>query len=175
MFEWMLMQLASTGNASMDSVVAIVVAAASIATVIGGLLKQNAKTNTVGQYIDTFGQKTLEQEENMKRALLAARSAVPELDEKLKAYKVPLSTIEERIEKAQEQIEFFRTKTGSKAQAASLKDLPREAGIIEKTNFVPVTNELKEKDVKIKHLSDKVEELENSVKRIMDKLKAENT
>ena len=35
-----------------------------------------------------------------------------------------------------------------------------------------ITKELKEKDVKIKQLSDKVVELENSVKMIMDKLRA---
>jgi uncharacterized protein (DUF2461 family) len=35
-----------------------------------------------------------------------------------------------------------------------------------------ITKELKDKDVKIKQLSDKVVELENSVKMIMDKLRA---
>jgi hypothetical protein len=35
-----------------------------------------------------------------------------------------------------------------------------------------ITKELKEKDVKIKQLSDRVVELENSVKMIMDKLRA---
>jgi uncharacterized protein (DUF2461 family) len=35
-----------------------------------------------------------------------------------------------------------------------------------------ITKELKEKDVKIKQLSDRVIELENSVKMIMDKLRA---
>jgi uncharacterized protein (DUF2461 family) len=35
-----------------------------------------------------------------------------------------------------------------------------------------ITKELKDKDMKIKQLSDKVVELENSVKMIMDKLKA---
>jgi hypothetical protein len=35
-----------------------------------------------------------------------------------------------------------------------------------------MTNELKEKDVKIKQLSDRVIELENTVKMIMDKLRA---
>jgi septal ring factor EnvC (AmiA/AmiB activator) len=38
-----------------------------------------------------------------------------------------------------------------------------------------VTKELKDKDVKIKQLSDKVVELENSVKMIMDKLKDTKT
>jgi uncharacterized protein (DUF2461 family) len=38
-----------------------------------------------------------------------------------------------------------------------------------------VTKELKDKDIKIKQLSDKVVELENSVKMIMDKLKAPET
>ncbi len=37
-----------------------------------------------------------------------------------------------------------------------------------------MTRELKEKDVKIKQLSDKVIELENTVKMIMDKLRASN-
>jgi hypothetical protein len=36
-----------------------------------------------------------------------------------------------------------------------------------------IARELKDKDVKIKQLSDKVVELENTVKIIMDKLKAE--
>ena len=36
-----------------------------------------------------------------------------------------------------------------------------------------MTRELKEKDVKIKQLSDRVIELENTVKMIMDKLKTE--
>jgi uncharacterized protein (DUF2461 family) len=35
-----------------------------------------------------------------------------------------------------------------------------------------ITKELKDKDIKIKQLSDKVVELENSVKMIMDKLRA---
>ena len=131
-----LMQIAGTGSASMDSVVAIIVAGASIASVIGGLLKMNSKTNTAGQYLDTFAQKTLEQEENMKRALLAARSAVPELDDKLKQYEVPLSAIEKRVEAAQEQLEFFRQKTSKKAHADSVTDLPREnVRVVTKKHF----------------------------------------
>ena len=125
--ENLLMQVATTtGSASMDSVVAIVVAVASIATVVGGLLKSNAKTNVIGQYIDTFAQKTLEQEENMKRFGRASRAAVPELDVELKKYEIPLANIEKRVESTQEQVNFFRGKTSKKAQAASVSDLPRE-------------------------------------------------
>lgn len=125
--ESLLMQVASgTGSASLDSIVAIVVAVASIAGVAAGLLKQNAKTNTIGQYIDTFAQKTLEQEENMKRFGRASRAAVPELDAKLKEYEIPLSNIEKRIEATQEQIEFFRGKTASGSHADTAHDLPRE-------------------------------------------------
>ena len=122
-----LMQVAtSTGSASMDSVVAIVVAIASIATVVGGLLKANVKTNRIGQYIDTFGQKTLEQEENMKRGFMAINAVSPELKEQLKKYDIPLADIEKRVEAAQAQLEFFRGKLPAKAQAASVSELPRE-------------------------------------------------
>ena len=127
-FATILMQVAGTGNASLDSIVAIIVAGASIATVVGGLLRQNSKTRVIGQYIDTFAQKTLEQEENMKRFGQATRAAVPELDNELKKYEVPLSNIEKRIEATQEQVEFFRGK--KVPQAADLTDLPRENVVV---------------------------------------------
>lgn len=128
--EQLLMQVASTGSASMDSIVAIVIAVASIAGVVGGLLKQNAKTNRVGQYIDTFAQKTLEQEENMKRGFMAASAVSPELKEQLKKYDVPLADIEKRIEAAQAQLEFFRGKLPDKSQAESVTELPREHNVV---------------------------------------------
>lgn len=134
-FASILMQVAGgTGNASLDSIVAIIVAGASIATVVAGLLKQNAKTRNIGQYIDTFAQKTLEQEENMKRFGQASRAAVPELDAELKKFEVPLSNIEKRIEATQEQIEFFRGKK-SVPQAAELSELPRETVVVKPKNI----------------------------------------
>ena len=133
-FATILMQVAGTGNASLDSIVAIIVAGASIATVVAGLLKQNAKTRNIGQYIDTFAQKTLEQEENMKRFGQASRAAVPELDAELKKFEVPLSNIEKRIEATQEQIEFFRGKK-SVPQAAELSELPRETVVVKPKNI----------------------------------------
>jgi hypothetical protein len=40
---------------------------------------------------------------------------------------------------------------------------------------VALTKEMREKDVKIKQLSDKVIELENTIKMIMDKLRMANS
>lgn len=125
-FEQLLMQTASTGNASIDSAIAVIVAVAAIAGVVAPFLKLYAKTKTLGQYVDTFSQKTTENEEAMKRLAMAARGAVPELDDKLKEYEVPLADLERRVEAAKEQIEYFRDKIPTSSQASSITELPRE-------------------------------------------------
>ena len=122
----LLMQVQSTGNATIDSAIAVVVAVAAIAGVIAPFLKLYAKTKTLGQYVDTFSQKTAENEEAMKRIAMAARGAVPELDAKLKEYEVPLADLERRVEAARDQIEFFRDKIPVNSQASSITQLPRE-------------------------------------------------
>ena len=125
-FEQLLMQTASTGNASIDSVIAIVSAIAIIAGIAGPYLKLYGRTKKAGQYLDTFAQKTAENEEAMKRLAMAVRGAYPELDEKLKEYEIPLADLERRVDAAKEQIEFFRDKIPVNSQASSVTELPRE-------------------------------------------------
>ena len=128
-FENLLMQAAAatTGNASLDSVLVIVSAIGIIAGIAAPYLKMYARTKTLGQYVDTFAQKTAEHEENMYRFGKAARTAVPELDGELKKYEVPLSSIEKRVVGAKDQLEYFRKKTPDNQHASSLPDLPRES------------------------------------------------
>lgn len=117
----------TTGNAALDSVVAIIVAVGIIAGVAAPILKRfSGRLNTVGQLADTFSQKTGENTEEMYRALAAARSVVPELDAALKKYEVPLSKIETRVETAAEQLDYFRDKIPQSAHASSVTSLPRE-------------------------------------------------
>lgn len=122
----LLMQAAtSTGNAALDSVIAIIVSVGIIAGIAAPYLKKlNGRVATIGQYADTFAQKTGENQEEMYRALSAARSVVPELDAALKKYEVPLSKVEQRVETAAQQLEFFRDK--KVPQAANISELPRE-------------------------------------------------
>jgi septal ring factor EnvC (AmiA/AmiB activator) len=58
---------------------------------------------------------------------------------------------------------------------STLPTLNLVASVHNRKLIAAVTKELKDKDVKIKQLSDKVVELENSVKMIMDKLKDTKT
>jgi hypothetical protein len=120
------MQAPTTGNAAMDSAVAIISAIAIIAGIAAPYLKMRKETAQIGQMADTFAQKTAENTEEMYRALKAARSVVPELDEALKKYETPLSKIENRVETAAEQLEFFRNKTPGRTQASNVAELPRE-------------------------------------------------
>lgn len=125
-FQNIIMQIQSTGNATIDSAIAIIAAIGIIAGIAAPYLKLNARTKTLGQYADTFSQKSAENEETMKRLALAARGAVPELDAKLKEYEIPLADLERRVEAAKSQLEYFRNKLPSASQAASIRELPRE-------------------------------------------------
>lgn len=125
-FTNLLMQAPTTGNAAMDSAVAIISAIAIIAGIAAPYLKMRKETAKIGQYADTFAQKTAENQEEMYRALSAARSVVPELDAALKKYETPLSKVENRIETAASQLEFFRNKLGSNSKAENIVELPRE-------------------------------------------------
>jgi hypothetical protein len=118
----------STGNPALDSVIAIVVAVGIVAGIAAPYLKKlNGRVATIGQYADTFSQKTAESQDEMYRALGAARSVIPELDAALKKYEVPLSKIEKRVETAADQLEYFREKIPDKSLAKSVDDLPRES------------------------------------------------
>lgn len=123
--ESLLMQV-STGNATIDSAIAIIASIGVIAGIVAPYLKLNAKTKTLGQYADTFAQKTAETEEAQKRIAMALRGAVPEIDARLKEYEIPLADLERRVEAAKSQLEYFRNKLPSTSQAASIRELPRE-------------------------------------------------
>lgn len=127
-FESILMQVASdTGNAALNSVVSIVISVGVIAGVLAPILKKfGGRLNVVGQYADTFAQKTVENQEEMYRALAAARTVVPELDDALKKYEAPLAKAEKRIVTGAEQIDLFREILSKSAQASARTDLPRE-------------------------------------------------
>lgn len=117
----------STGNPALDSVIAIVASVGIIAGIAAPYLKKlSGRVSVIGQYADTFSQKTAENQEEIYRALSAARSVVPELDSALKKYEVPLAKVEQRIVTAKDQIEFFREKTPDKSLAKSVHELPRE-------------------------------------------------
>lgn len=117
----------STGSVGLDSAVSILGYVAVIAGVIGGFAKMWTKTRGVGQMLDTFSQKAVENDEVIRRAMSAVVETIPEVNSHLQKYELPLSKIEERVKIGAEQLVKFRdsTVTGS-MRSNTITDMPRE-------------------------------------------------
>ena len=122
-----MMKQATTGSPELDSIVSIVLAVGAIAGVIGTFMSQFQKTKHMGQMLDTFSQKTVENEEVIRRGLTAVNEAVPEVTSGLKKYGADLEYINQRVTKGKEQLEFFRdVAVKGSSRADNVTELPRE-------------------------------------------------
>lgn len=122
----MLMQT-STGSTEIDSIVGIVLAVAAIAGVIGSFFKLFEKTHKYGVMMDTFSQKTVENEEMLRRVGSAVVETVPEIEPHLKKHGAELAYLEERINKGRGQLELTRDLALKLKDRASSTQMPRES------------------------------------------------
>ena len=121
-----LIQQTTTGSTELDSVVSIILAIAAIAGVIGTFIKQVNKDSKLGQYMDTFSQKTVENEEMLRRVGAAVTDTIPEIKDPLKKYGADLLYLEDRVEKGQRQLELMRDLALKQKERAAAVDMPRE-------------------------------------------------
>ena len=122
----MIMQT-STGSPEADSIVAIIIAVAAIAGVAAEFLKRMDKTKKLGQMLDTFSQKGVENEEMMYRVASALRTAVPEIDDHLKKYGADLAYMKNRVTTGSEQLEILRALVLKEKERARQVEMPRES------------------------------------------------
>lgn len=122
----MIMQ-ASSGSPELDSIVNIVVSVGIIAGVVGTFLKMRGDTHKYGQALDVFSQKTVENEEVMKRIGKAVVETVPEVESHLKKYGAEIAYLEKRTKVGADQLTAIRdTVLPKSSQRATAMDIPRE-------------------------------------------------
>ena len=73
------LQQTTTGSTPVDNIVSIVLAVASIAGVIGAFMKMTPAFRKYGIMVDTFSQKTVENEEMLRRVGAATAEMFPEI------------------------------------------------------------------------------------------------
>lgn len=120
------LQQATTGSPELDSIVSIVIAVAAIGGVIAEILKRSEKTRKYGQMIDTFAQKTVENEEMLYRGMAAVKTAIPEIEEPLKKHSATLETLKNRTTVGAEQLEILRALALGDKERAKTVEMPRE-------------------------------------------------
>lgn len=122
----MIMQT-STGNSDIDNIVAIILAVAAIAGVAGSFFKMFDKSKKVGAMLDTFSQKTVENEEMMYRVGSAVRTVIPEIEEPLKKHGADLTYLKSRVTTGAEQLELLRALALKEKERARSVNMPRES------------------------------------------------
>jgi transaldolase len=115
----------TTGNPQIDSIVAIILAIGSIAGLIGHFLSTQTRFKRQGQYMTTFGQKTVEQEQNIAAIGNAVVGASPEVAAKLAEQGKTLDELRRRAEIAEAQLKKLSSNIPESAQADNKEDLPR--------------------------------------------------
>jgi hypothetical protein len=120
------LQQATTGSTELDSIVSIVIAVAAIAGTIGGIIRSINKDSKIGQYLDTIGQKSVENEEMLYRGMAAVKTAVPEIEEPLKKHGASLEYLKKRTSVGAEQLQVLRDLVLKDKERAKNVDMPRE-------------------------------------------------
>lgn len=125
MFDNLLMQTVQSQDL-VTNVVAIIVAIGAIATTIGHVLSSNKRFDRQGQYMTTFGQKTVEQEGNIAAIGNAALMSNPEVKKYLEdKYGADVADLRRRAEIAEAQLRQLQPQIKPSAQADNKTDLPR--------------------------------------------------
>jgi hypothetical protein len=117
----------TTGSTPVDNIVSIVLAVASIAGVIGAFLKMVPSFRQYGVMMDTFSQKTVENEEMLRRVGAATAEMVPEIKESLKKHGADLEYLAERTTAGAGQLELLRNQTLGRKARANAVSMPRES------------------------------------------------
>jgi hypothetical protein len=115
----------TTGSPELDSVISIVISVGIIAGVVGKFLMLRSDTHKYGQMLDTFSQKTVENEEMMKRIGKAVVETIPEVKEPLKKYGAEIEYMEKRTTVGADQLTTLRDivlpKDSQRATAANIQ------------------------------------------------------
>lgn len=116
MFEAVIMQAAESSVES--NAVAVILALASIAGIIGKIILDRSQDSKVGKYLTTFGQKTAEQQDELYILASALKAGSPEavkyLDEK---YGKNVEYFRRRAEAAEAQLSKLGQKVPDNMQA----------------------------------------------------------
>ena len=121
------LQQSSTGNTQIDSIVSIVLAVGAIGGVAASVVKSVNKDSRLAVMLDTFSQKSVENEEIIRRVAKAVVDVVPEVEEPLKKHGADLKYQEERVVKGNGQLAALRDLSiKDKERAKHLVQLPRE-------------------------------------------------
>lgn len=122
-----MLQQTTTGSTEIDSIVSIVLAVAAIGGVIATFMKMVPSFHKYGVMMDTFSQKTVENEEMLRRVGTAVVEVIPEVKDPLKKYGADLAYLEERVIKGQGQLELTRDLALKLKDRAHSTQMPREA------------------------------------------------
>jgi effector-binding domain-containing protein len=123
MFESLIMQ--ATSDSTVGNIVAIVVAIGAIATTLSHFLSSNSKFQKYGQYLTTFGQKTVEQEQNIPAIGSVVTNISPDAKALLDKYAVRIAELKQRAEISESQLRVLSGNIPANAQADMMKNLPR--------------------------------------------------
>lgn len=121
MFESFLLQ---TPSSAVENIVAIVVAIGAIATAIGTFMSHNDKFRKYGVYLTTFGQKTVEQENNIAALGNAITGLSPEAKAFLDAQNASIAELRRRAEIAEKQLAKLQPTIPETAHADNI-EMPR--------------------------------------------------
>ncbi len=121
------LQQTTTGSTPVDSIVSIVLAVASIAGVIGAFMKMVPSFRKYGVMVDTFSQKTVENEEMLRRVGAATQEMFPEIKDVLKKHGAELEYLAERGTAGAGQLELLRNQTLDRKSRANAVSMPRES------------------------------------------------
>jgi hypothetical protein len=124
LFEQLISQT-PVGADPIASIVAIVVAIGAIATTIGHFVSSNDRFKKYGQYMTTFGQKTVEQEGNLAAMGEAITAISPEARVELAKYGAQLEELKRRAQIAEQQLSKLQGNVPQSAKANNMDDLPR--------------------------------------------------